>query len=132
VLRPCGTIAVGQTVSPQDGIDTCLKQHLDTLLEERMPRQPRENGRQRAVEHLAASASAMTELVTASWVSERSPRQFLDRHAGGARFSQLPLAVRVDALRALGTWAEKRFGSLDGTFFEAHRFEMQLFRFQER
>jgi ubiquinone/menaquinone biosynthesis C-methylase UbiE len=132
VLRPCGTIAVGRRASPEDGIDACLKQHLDTLLEKRMPARSRENRRQRAMEHLAASASATTELVPASWVSERSPRQFLDRHAGGARFSQLPLGGRVDALRALAIWAEKRFGSLDATFFEAHRLELQLFRFEER
>jgi len=132
VIRPSGTIAVGRMALPDDGIDGCLKQHLDTLLDERMLGQPRRNGRQRAAEHLAASASAMTELVPASWVAERSPRQFLDRHASGARFSQLPSAVRVDVLSALATWAKMRFGSLDATFSEVHRFEMQLFRFEER
>jgi ubiquinone/menaquinone biosynthesis C-methylase UbiE len=129
VLRPGGMIAIGRTVPPDDGIDACLKEHLDALLDERMSPQPRNNGRQRAAQHLAATAATTTELVPASWAAERRPRQFLSRHAGGARFARLPLAVREDALRALAAWAETRFGSLNTTFVETHRFEMQLFRF---
>lgn len=131
VLRPDGTIAIGRIAMPNDGTDAALKQHLDTMLEEQMARQPRKNGRQRAAEHLAATSANTTELVIASWDVERSPRQFLDRHAGGARFSRLPQAIREDALRELAAWAEARFGSLDTEFAETHRFEMQFFRFQE-
>jgi ubiquinone/menaquinone biosynthesis C-methylase UbiE len=130
VLRPGGTIAIGRTVLPDDGIDACLKEHLDTLLDERLPQQPRKNGRQRAAQHLAATAATTTDLVPASWAAERSPRQFLNRHAGGARFSRLPLEVREEALCTLAAWAETRFGSLDATFVETHQFEMQLFKFQ--
>lgn len=131
VLRPRGLIAIGRTALPNDGIDARLKERLEILLDERMPRQPRKTGRQRAAQHLIATASTMTELVAASWTAKRSPRQFLDRHAGGARFSRLPLPIREDALRALAGWAQTQFGSPDTTFVEAHRFEMQLFKFHE-
>ena len=131
VLRPNGMIAIGRTALPDDGIDARLKERLEILLDERMSRQPRKTGRQRAAQHLIATASTMTELVAASWTAKRSPRQFLDRHAGGARFSRLPLPIREDALRALAGWAQTQFGSPDTTFVEAHRFEMQLFKFHE-
>jgi ubiquinone/menaquinone biosynthesis C-methylase UbiE len=131
VLRPDGMIAIGRTALPDDGIDARLKERLEILLDERMSRQPRKTGRQRAAQHLVATSSTMTELVAASWTAERSPRQFLDRHAGGARFSRLPRPIRDDALHALAAWAQTQFGSLDRTFVEAHRFEMQLFKFHE-
>jgi ubiquinone/menaquinone biosynthesis C-methylase UbiE len=131
VLRPGGAVIVGRTATPDDGIDERLKQRLDMLLDERMPRVPRKNGRKHAANHLAAAASTTTELVAAAWAIERSPRQFLDRHAGGARFSRLPPAVREDAMRALGQWAKTEFGTLDAAFAETHRFEMQVFRFAE-
>jgi ubiquinone/menaquinone biosynthesis C-methylase UbiE len=129
VLRPGGTIALGRTALPNDGIDVCLREHLDSLLNERLLRRSHNDGRRRAAEHLAAAATA-SEMVVASWVTERCPRRFLERRANGARFRQLPMAVREDTLRALAVWAEMRFGSLDATFVETHRFEMQLFKFQ--
>ena len=67
----------------------------------------------------------------ATWRAERTPRAFLDRHAGGVRFSRLPRPPREDALRVLAAWAQSEFGTLDARFTEIHRFEMQLFSFAE-
>jgi ubiquinone/menaquinone biosynthesis C-methylase UbiE len=105
VLRPDGVIAIGRTALPDDGIDARLKERLEILLDERMSRQPRKTGRQRAAQHLVATASTMTERVAASWTAERSPRQFLDRHAGGARFSATSANTgrRTPCLGGLGT-----------------------------
>lgn len=128
VLRSGGTVIIGRTASPDDGIDEHMKQRLDILLDERMPPVTRKNERKHAAQYLAASASATTELVVARWSVERSPRRFLDRHATGARFCRLPRAVREDALRALADWAQAQFGTLDALFVETQRFEMQSFR----
>ena len=129
VLRPRGALIVGRTAAPEDGIDERLKQRLDRLLHQQMPQSQRRNGREEAISYLAAIASSTTEQMIASWIVERSPRAFLERHAGGARFSQLPRPAREDALRALGVWAETEFGRLDAAFLETHRFEMRTFRF---
>jgi len=129
VLRPRGALIVGRTVAPEDGIDERLKQRLDRLLHQRIPQARRRNGREDATSYLAATASTTTEQIIASWTAERSPRAFLKRHAGGARFTQLARCAREDALRALGTWAQTEFGTLDAVFLETHRFEMRIFRF---
>jgi len=131
VLRSRGAVVIGHMVTPDDGIDERMKERLDTLLDERMTRKVRPNGRDEATRYLAAGASATVELVAATWQAERSPRGFLERHAGGVRFSRLPLAAREAALRSLAGWAETEFGSLDAVFAETHRFEIQLFRFAE-
>jgi ubiquinone/menaquinone biosynthesis C-methylase UbiE len=129
VVRPHGVVVIGRTATPDDGIDEQMKERLDQLLAERMPHTPRKNGRKNASQHLATTAAATTNLVPACWSVERSPRQFLERHAGGARFSRLPLGVREEALAELAEWAKGQFGSLDARFTEAHRFEMQVCRF---
>jgi ubiquinone/menaquinone biosynthesis C-methylase UbiE len=129
ILRPHGIVIVGRTAAPEDGIDERLKQRLDRLLHQRMPQSRRRNGREEAASYLAATASSTTEQIIASWTVERSPRAFLERHAGGARFSRLPRPAREDALRALGAWAQTEFGTLDAIFLETHRFEMRMFRF---
>ena len=131
VLRPGGVIAIGRMATPDDGIDERLKQQLDLLLAERVPYAPRKNGRKNAAQHLGAVATTTTNLVPATWSVARSTRQFLERHAGGARFSRLPLGIREAALTELAEWAEAEFGSLDAAFTETHRFETQLFRFGE-
>ena len=131
VLRAGGVIAIGRTAAPDDGIDEQMKEQLDRLLAERMVYTPRKNGRKNAAQHLAATATATTDLAPASWSVDRSARHFLERHAGGARFSRLPSSVREEALAELAEWAKGEFGSLDAAFTETHRFEMQLFRFEE-
>ena len=133
VLRAGGRLITGGTVAPDDGIDERMKQRLDALLDERLPylgRRQRGNGRrQDAVAYLAAAASERAAATAVSWSVERCPRAFLDRHAGGARFSRLPLAAREDALCALADWAQTEFGTLDAVSPENHRFDMQLFMF---
>jgi ubiquinone/menaquinone biosynthesis C-methylase UbiE len=131
VLRPHGVVVIGRTATPDDGIDERLKQRLDLLLDERLPRIPRKNGRKNAASYLSEIASSSTHLVPANWPVQRSVRQFLERHSGGARFSRLPLSVREEALAELAVWAEAQFGSLETAFTETHRFEMQVFRFEE-
>jgi ubiquinone/menaquinone biosynthesis C-methylase UbiE len=128
-LRPHGLAILGRTAASDGGIDERLKQHLDTLLAQRLPRLRRRSVHEDAASYLAAVASATTELVAANWSVEASPRRFIERHAEGARFSRLPLAVRQDAMRALADWARTEFGTLDAAFTETRRFEMQLFRF---
>jgi SAM-dependent methyltransferase len=125
-LRPDGALILGRTVTPADGVDARMRQHLAALLGTRPERQ---NTREDAERYLAAIASTTSRLAAASWRAERSPRMFIDRHAGGARFSRLPQAAREDALRALAGWAQTQFSDLDATFRETHRFEMRLFRF---
>lgn len=129
VLRPGGTMILGRMAAPEDGIDERLKQKLDRLLDRQMQLSPRRSGREEITSYLAALASSTTEQTVASWTVERSPRAFLERHAGGARFSQLPRPAREDALQALGAWAKTEFGTLDAAFPETHRFEMRIFRF---
>jgi ubiquinone/menaquinone biosynthesis C-methylase UbiE len=131
VLRPRGTLIIGRAAPPNDGIDECLKQRLDLSLDEWVPWARRRNAYDDAASYFASIARATTKLVAGSWSVERSPRAFLERHARGARFSRLRLAVREEALRALADWAETEFGTLDAVFSETHRFEMQLFRFAE-
>lgn len=131
VLRAGGVVAIGRTAMPDDGIDERLKERLDLLLAARMPQAPRKNGRQNAARHLAETATAVTNLEPARWPVERSPRQFLRRHAEGARFSRLPPSIREAAMAELAAWADEEFGSLDAAFGETHRFEMQVFRFGE-
>jgi SAM-dependent methyltransferase len=129
VLRPRGVVVIGRTATPDEGIDERLKQRLDLLLDQRLPRAPRKNGRKNAASYLSETASDSTHLVPANWSVQRSVRQFLERHSGGARFSQLPITVREEALAELAAWAEAQFGSLDAEFTETHRFEMHVFRF---
>ena len=132
VLRAGGMIAIGRIEMPDDGIDARMKQQIDTILQHLTAAQPPKNGRQRAAQYLAEVASGTTETVVASWIAQRSPRQFLERHAGGARFTRLPQPIRDHALHDLAHWALTQFGSLDTPFSETHRFEMQLFKFRER
>lgn len=133
VLRPGGAIIIGRIAAPEDGIDERMKQRLDTLLNDRLSGVGRPGGNRRkdAIHYLAAAAWTVTEQTVASWRVERSPQAFLDRHAGGARFSRLPRAAREDALRALGDWARTEFGSLDASVAETDRFEMRLFIFAQ-
>lgn len=126
VLRGGGALVLGRTVTPDEGVDARMRQHLLTLLGTRHERQ---NTREDAERYLTSIASAASHLVAPVWRAERSPRAFLDRHATAAPFSQLPRAPRENALRALAAWAQAQFGGLDAMFPETHRFEMRVFRF---
>ena len=104
VLRTPGVVLIGRTATPEDGVDARMKRQLGVILGEGGGRggKAREN-----VEHLlGASAARVERRVVASWSAQRTPRQFIARHRTGARFSALPDAVKDDAMRKLGAWAE--------------------------
>jgi SAM-dependent methyltransferase len=130
VLRPDGALILGRTVRPDEGVDARMRQHLVTLLGTLLGTTPeRPNTREAAEQYLTAIASTTSHHVAAVWGAECSPRAFLDRHTGGARFLQLSQAVREDVIHALTLWAQTQFGGLDEMFLETYRFEMRVFKF---
>ena len=129
VLRPEGVLAVGQTVSPPEGIDAQLKKRLAAILEDMAVEPHRSKGRDEALSWLESASRRRLTVVAASWNARRTPRDFLVRHRTGARFSALPAEIQGDALERLGVWAEAAFGSLDANFAEDRRFELNMFKF---
>jgi SAM-dependent methyltransferase len=128
VLRTPGVVLIGRTAAPEDGVDARMKRQLGVTLGEGGERggKAREN-----VEGLfGASAARAERRIVASWSAQRTPRQFIARHRTGARFAALPDAVKDDAMRKLGAWAEQMFGSLDAPSAEIHSFELQMFKFE--
>jgi len=131
VLRPRGAIVVGRTQMPPDGIDAHMKAQLDTILAACGDRgEHRTNARADVVAWLAAHATSRDTVTAAAWSATRTPRGFMDRHGGGARFAQLPQSIRDRVMRQLGDWAVATFGSLTREFAEPHSFELQVFRFE--
>lgn len=131
VLRPDGTLVVGRSVAPEDGVDARMKQCLASILNEMKKPAGQTNAREDAQRWLETGASGGDRVIAAEWEADRTPRGFLDRHRTGARFSTLPEAVRGEALRRLGVWAATTFGSLDAARPERHSFELRVFKFQE-
>lgn len=131
VLRPGGSVVVGQTVAPDSGIDARLKRQLATILEEMQVRgQPSRGSRgQQAFAWLDASATRHEHLRASSWNVAASAQEFLLRHRTGARFAALPLAVQEQALDKLRTWAKVNLGSLDERFPESRSFELDIFTY---
>lgn len=132
VLRPDGAVMIGRTLPPEDGIDARMKRQLAAILSEQAGSSDKLNTREQAELRLQNIATAVSEAEAAQWQTERSPRGFLDRHAGGAQFSKLPPTVRERSLRKLADWAVSQFGSLDARFPETHRFTLRAFTFAER
>ena len=132
VLRTPGVVLIGRTVTPDDGVDARMKRELGVILGESGKIGSKTGGKAREnIERLfGASAARAERRVVASWSAPRTPRQFIGRHRTGARFSTLPDAVKDDAMRRLGTWAETAFGSLDATSSETHSFELHVFKFE--
>jgi len=134
VLRLRGAIMIGRTQMPADGIDARMKQQLDSILEAEsraeQRAQHRANARDEVLAWLAANAVRHGTLTAAIWTATRTPRGFMDRHGGGARFAQLPESVRASAMHELGAWAVVTFGSLTREFTEPHSFELEVFRFE--
>ena len=130
VLRSTGTMVMGRSVTPADGLDARMKQRLASLLDEMGVRPQPMNPRDDAQRLLESAADGGTRVVAATWNSERTPRAFLDRHETGARFSALPPPVKEEALRKLAAWAAATFGSLDAVIREPHRFELLVFKFR--
>lgn len=131
VLRPAGALMTGRTVAPAQGVDAQMKQQLASLLDDMKAPRHGNNARDDVQRALAAAARNRTRVVAAAWSAERTPRGFLDRHRGGARFSALPQPTREEALRRLSAWAARTYGSLDTVFAERHMFELHVYRFDE-
>jgi SAM-dependent methyltransferase len=131
VLRPKGTLIVGRSVAPEDGVDARMKRQLARLLAE-IDVAPGLNARDGAQRWLESTAHDVARVVAATWVAPRTARGFLDRHRTGARFSALPEAVKAEALGKLAVWAAASFGSLDAVSRERHAFELGIYRFPAR
>jgi ubiquinone/menaquinone biosynthesis C-methylase UbiE len=127
VLRGPGAILTGRTAAPDDGIDARMKRRLASILG---ANRTRPNVRADVERLLGESATRTERRIAGTWTAERTPRQFIARHRGGARFSALPERVKDDAMTRLAAWAETTFGSLDAPSSETHAFEWQVFRFE--
>lgn len=130
VLRAAGTLCVGRTVAPADGIDARMKCRTASLIEEMNIETDRMNAREDVQRWLESASQSNGRLVVAAeWTSERTPRGFLDRHRTGKRFSALAESVKQDVLRKLEDWAVATFGSLEAAVPERYVFELQVFKF---
>jgi ubiquinone/menaquinone biosynthesis C-methylase UbiE len=130
VLRPDGALIVGRVVAPDNGIDAQMKTHLAGILDAIDIHPYRDKPRDDALSWLHRALPSRLVQDAATWVAERTPRAFLERHSGGARFSVLPEAVRQTAMASLAAWASGAFGSLDIAFQEDYRFELMIHRHQ--
>src|SRR5262249_24344996 len=128
VLRSPGTLFIGYTAMPPDGLDTGMKQHLASLLGDMGMTPYHADSRNEVQCWLESIAESSIHLIAAQCDTDRTPRGFLDRQPSGARFSQLHWPVKDEALRKLGAWAVASFGSLDAVFRERHAFELQVFK----
>jgi SAM-dependent methyltransferase len=127
ILRPGGALVLGKTVGPPDGIDARMRAQLGLILSEVGVDSRRPGaGRDEARGWLAQQARCLPEVVAARWDAPRSPRDFLARHATGARFTALPQSVREEALWRLAEWAVSTFGTLDATIIEPHAFVLDV------
>jgi hypothetical protein len=127
VLGPGGAIVLGQKVGPPEGLDARMRAELSRILAERGlgPRRPGAS-RDEVRGWLAPIAARMVEVVAARWDVTNSPRDFLERHATGARFAALPQPIREEALEQLADWAVNAFGALDAVLTESHTFILDV------
>jgi ubiquinone/menaquinone biosynthesis C-methylase UbiE len=130
VLRPDGAVIVGRTSAPPDGLDARMKRRAKEIISMSGIAFDDANTRDDVVAWLNAHAARRADVIAARWSANRTPRDFIERHGTGARFSGLPQAIRAEALRELGDWAAKTFGSLDTVSAEQHALELGIFTFQ--
>ncbi len=131
VLRSPGTLVIGHSVMPPDGLDARMKRRLALLLAEMGAPSYHNDARDEVIDWLGSVAASSSRVVAAEWDSVRTPMAFLERQRSGAQFSKLPEAIKDDALRDLNAWAAATFGSLDAAFTEKHAFELLVFRFHD-
>ena len=131
VLRSDGALFVGQSMAPDDGIDARMKQRLAEILDEMNVHPYQRKTKEDAFGWLKRHAT-LTMLQVAHWPLSRTPRQFIDRHGTGARFSALDPAVQSAAMARLTEWAQSTFGTLDAPAAEVQRFELRIYRFHQR
>ena len=131
VLDAAGALILGQRISPASGIDVQMREQLRNILAKmdvEMPTPGRVKNDARA--WLDGIAKTHEHISGARWEAINSPREFLNRHATGARFSALDADVKKSSLLALIDWAIGKFGSLDAAIIEENKFELDLFRFR--
>jgi ubiquinone/menaquinone biosynthesis C-methylase UbiE len=127
VLRPGGGIVLGKAAGPTDGLDARMRAQLALILDQlgvEMHRRGAE--REDALAFLGLAARCLTTVVAARWQATRIPRDFLARHATGARFAALPQALKEEALRRLAAWSVTTFGNLDAPHAELHHFVLDI------
>jgi|HubBroStandDraft_1064217.scaffolds.fasta_scaffold00037_38 SAM-dependent methyltransferase len=129
ILERRGVLIVGRGEAPEDGVDTRLKQRLASILAGMGQDPYRPAANEDAVDRLAVAAERVETRIVGRWEAARTPRQFLERHGTGARFSALPPDVRQAALERLQLWVETEIGSLDTVSTETHCFEIKIFHF---
>jgi hypothetical protein len=131
VLRESGVLLMGQWLIPPDGIDEQMKRRVQVLFAEMSLSLELQSTRERVRQWLEATAAHSTRIIAATWRTNRTPRDFLDRRSSGAQFSMLPDTVKAEVLEKLSAWAAKSFGSLDAVFTEKHEFELRAFKFED-
>jgi ubiquinone/menaquinone biosynthesis C-methylase UbiE len=130
VLDSDGFLILAQRVGSARGLDAQLREELKTILGSMNVEMPEAGKMKRdARTWLGTAAKSQQHIVAATWKSDCSPRDFINRHSTGARFSALPVNVQQESMRRLSAWAVGRFGSLDAPFAEEYRFELDVFRF---
>jgi SAM-dependent methyltransferase len=130
VLKPGGSLVLGRTAAPPDGLDARMRGRLAVLLEaEGLDAGRRGAGAEEVVRALSARARAHHRTTAARWEAVRTPRAFLERHRTGARFAALPAATREGLLRRLSEWAAAAFGGLETASSETFEFTLDVFRF---
>jgi SAM-dependent methyltransferase len=128
VLRTGGALVLGRALLPPDGIDARMRVELSRILAGMGIDTGRPGAlRDEARNWLASGVCGFTEVVVARWEATRSPRDFLARHATGARFAALPREARDKALGQLSDWAVAVYGYLDASVLEPHAFVLELF-----
>lgn len=129
VIVPGGYVVVGHTVGSMAGVDARMKRQMNRILG-RLGASwaDGKKSREAPLEWLHIGASRRMQVTAASWTAQRTPREFLDRHRHGARFSALPPDVREDALDDLSRWAQKNFGSIDKVFSDDFSFVLHIFK----
>ncbi len=130
VLDSDGFLILAQRVGPSNGVDAQLRDQLKTILARMSVEMPEAGKMKRdARTWLGTAAKSQQHLVAATWNSDCAPRDFINRHWTGARFSVLPQEIREESMRRLSEWAIVTFGSLDNSSVEEYGFELDAFRF---
>ena len=131
VLAAGAPLFVGQQKVPQDGIDVQMKGYLHVILLREMGISIAASidNRTHGLEWLRQASCTSEQIIVERWTARRSPRDFLERHVTGMRFSAVPPTAQQTALERLSAWAQAHFGSLDRAFSEEHIFELHAFTF---
>jgi SAM-dependent methyltransferase len=131
VVRPGGLVIVGQASGQESGVDAKMKSKVAGILGDLgYAADPPRKRRETALESLETAAAKCRRVTATSWMAERSPRMFMERHRTGHRFAGLPATVQDEVLRQLGDWAAAAFGSLDQVSRELYHFELLIYEFR--